>query len=72
MACGDKLAGDRVRDALKAIGVDEAEISAFLGVPCGCEERRQRLNSLDLWARRVLSGKLSSAKQFLYTLLSGE
>ena len=46
--------GDRVEAALKLVGVTPEKVSAWLGRPCGCAERKNRLNKLGRWAGRVL------------------
>jgi hypothetical protein len=64
-----KLLGDRISEALAKVGITDERVTAFLGRPCGCAERRQHLNALDLWARRVLSGKSEDAKKYLDEVL---
>jgi hypothetical protein len=59
------MLGDNVAAALKLAGITPARVSAFLGKPCHCEEHQQRLNMLDLWARRVIIGKVERAEEFL-------
>jgi hypothetical protein len=61
--------GDRVAHALSLIGITDDRVSDFLGFPCGCKERREKLNMLESWARRVLAGKLDSAKEYLSRLI---
>jgi hypothetical protein len=61
--------GDAVADALALIGADEAAVERWLGRPCACHERRAKLNMLGSWARRVLSGKLERAQEFLDQLM---
>jgi hypothetical protein len=46
--------GDAVERALKKVGITEEKVSKFLGRPCGCRARRDRLNSLSSWAMRTL------------------
>lgn len=60
--------GDRVARALEAVGVTKDRVSAWLG-DCCCEERRQKLNQLDLWARRVISGKIGRAREYLERII---
>lgn len=68
--CDDrKLLGDRLKAALERIGVGEEEVQRLLRRPCGCEERRRWLNSLDAWARRVLGGRVERARVYLNRLL---
>lgn len=49
--------GDIVGQALSAIGITEERVTAWLGEPCGCPERKRRLNELGDWARRLITGK---------------
>lgn len=63
--------GDRLKAALARIGIDEAEVTRILGRPCGCDDRRRWLNSLDAWARRVLAGRVAAARLYLGRLLGG-
>jgi hypothetical protein len=38
--------GDRVEQILTGIGVTKARMQAVTGKPCGCEERKRRLNEI--------------------------
>lgn len=38
--------GDLVAAGLAAIGITEERVSAAIGRPCGCGERREKLNEL--------------------------
>jgi hypothetical protein len=38
--------GDAVAGALSAVGITESRVSAALGKPCKCRERRQKLNAI--------------------------
>jgi len=40
-------------------------VGRWLGGACGCEGRRDRLNALGAWARRVLAGKREQAVEYL-------
>jgi hypothetical protein len=35
-----------VEGVLKSVGITEERVSKVLGKPCGCKERKKRLNSL--------------------------
>lgn len=61
--------GDRLEAALTAVGLTQEQISQWLGTPCNCDERKEKLNALDSWARRVLRGKIVQAKSFLYRIM---
>ncbi len=63
------LLGDFVKQALEKVGVTEEKVSAFLGRPCSCKKRRDKLNQLHSWARRVIAGKTEDAKEHLDKLI---
>jgi len=63
------LLGDRIGQALKAIGITDERVSKLIGGPCNCKKRREYLNRLDLWARRVLAGKQEDARKYLDEIL---
>lgn len=65
------LLGDLVEQALTKVGVTSEKVSAYLGRPCSCKKRRDKLNQLDSWARRVVAGKLEDAHKHLESLLGG-
>ena len=59
-----QLLGDLVGAALKKLGITDERVTNFIGKPCGCAKRREYLNRLDLWARRVLSGRTDKGKRY--------
>ena len=61
--------GDMLEQALTAVGVTKERVSEWLGKPCGCEERKKKLNELSAWAKRVISGKVQSAVEYLNNIL---
>lgn len=61
--------GDGVESALKMIGVTKERVTAWLGVECGCDERRDKLNQIHAWAIRVVKGKLEKAQEYLDKIL---
>jgi hypothetical protein len=63
------LLGDLLESALGTIGVTSARVEAWLGRPCGCDERRERLNALDRWARRFWAGHTENARSYLEQIL---
>lgn len=63
------LLGDLVKSALEKVGITEDRVQSFLGRPCSCKKRRDKLNQLDSWARRVISGKVEDAKHYLDRLI---
>jgi len=65
------LLGDAIKAALEKVGITEERVSrwAFRGGKCSCGNRRQRLNQLDAWARRVVAGKVERAKEYLDAII---
>jgi hypothetical protein len=59
------LLGDAIEQALTKVGITSEKVSAFLGRPCSCKKRRDKLNRLHSWAARVLSGKTEDAEKHL-------
>lgn len=59
--------GDMVAGALKAVGITEQKVKKWLGHPCGCAERQEKLNRLGDWALGVVTGRTD--KQDLQRLL---
>jgi hypothetical protein len=55
--------GDLISSALSVVGITDDRMSRWLGHPCGCSERREKLNLLGQWARRVLSGRTTDARE---------
>lgn len=45
--------GDQISSALATVGVTEERVTSWLGRPCGCDERRAKLNRLSQWAQRA-------------------
>ena len=66
---GQGLAGDRLKSLLEAVGVTEERVSKWVGAPCGCDERRMKLNALDAWVRRTTKKGLGGAKGFLSSIM---
>ena len=61
--------GDRVTAALSAIGITDRRVTEWLGRPCGCRERREKLNQVGRWAHRVLAGNADRAREYLDRIL---
>lgn len=53
------MLGDGIERALGLAGITLERVERWLGAPCNCQERRDKLNQLHLWSKRVLSGKLA-------------
>lgn len=66
-----ELLGDKISSALAFIGVTEERVSNWLGGPCGCSERREKLNQLHAWAKEAVSQTKEKALSFLNGLLGG-
>ena len=48
--------GTNVSKALATIGITKERVSYWIGAPCNCTEREEKLNALGKWADSVLSG----------------
>lgn len=59
------MLGDRLAAALDAVGINQERVERWLGVPCNCAERQEKLNQLHAWAARVIRGKTDQAKTYL-------
>jgi hypothetical protein len=57
--------GDAIANTLKSFGITPEKVTQWIGRPCGCERRREKLNQLDRWARQFLGGKKEEAEQYL-------
>jgi hypothetical protein len=64
--------GDALETALTGLGITKARVEAWVGAPCGCDERRLKLNQLGAWLRRVLTGKETHPERRLTELLEQE
>ena len=68
----DMQLGDAVEKALTTVGItkERAEkVFAWLGLPCGCSERQEKLNQLGRWASRIASGKTEKAETYLNQII---
>lgn len=63
--------GDLITKGLTAVGITDERVSAFLGKPCGCPKRREKLNQLSRWAKRILRGDTDDAKKHLEDIIGG-
>ena len=50
--------GDKIESALNLLGISKDRVEKWLGRPCGCKERQEKLNRLGRWAERLLVAKL--------------
>lgn len=61
--------GDAVASALSSVGITPERVSEWLGQPCGCAERKEKLNNLSRWAKQTTKESLESSKSFLKKLI---
>jgi len=61
--------GDVVERALTKVGITKKRVEKWLGRPCGCSKRKERLNQLGAWASRILEGRTNKAKEHLEELI---
>lgn len=57
--------GDAIEKVLRSVGISPESVEQWLGKPCNCEERKQKLNRFSRWIRRFFRGKQSDPKQEL-------
>lgn len=63
-----RLLGDHIHAALDRINVTPELVQEWFG-DCCCEENRQKLNALDLWARQAATTTVANAKAYLWGVL---
>jgi hypothetical protein len=61
--------GTNIEAALRMIGLTSERVEAWLGRPCGCKERVEKLDQLGMWAKRVLRAKTQSPHDELEGIL---
>lgn len=66
------MLGDLIESALSRIGITQDRVMSWLGRDCGCQRRKEKLNSLTNLARRVVSGRIDKAREYLEEILSEE
>jgi hypothetical protein len=59
------MLGDLLESALSRVGVTKDRVERWLGRPCGCAERQEKLNQLGYWAKSVLAGKSKHPEKYL-------
>ena len=64
--------GDAIHSALSSVGITPERVERWLGRPCGCHERQEKLNQLGWWAKRVLTGKRDRAGEYLDGIINPE
>ncbi len=55
--------GDAVEAALKTVGITVERVERWLGKPCGCKERQDKLNLLGYWLRRMVQGRYNGSRE---------
>jgi len=61
--------GDVIHTALETVGVTTDRVSKWLGKPCNCPERREKLNQLHRWAERIIAGRIDKAITYLEQII---
>lgn len=64
--------GTAIEQALKRVGVTEERVSRWIGRPCGCSVRRDRLDKISEWAAQVLSGRSNNPAEDLRRTMGEE
>lgn len=64
--------GTVIERALSSIGITSEKVEKFLGRPCGCKRRRDKLNQLSNWAFRVIRGSEPAPRESLDKMIEGE
>lgn len=54
--------GDQVERALTFVGITKERVSQWVGAPCNCAARQQKLNQLGDWAAKALGGLWTPAQ----------
>lgn len=54
--------GTLIESALSTVGVTEERVTKWLGRPCGCSERKRKLNALSDWALGLVRGKIDKGE----------
>lgn len=65
----DSELGDKIEQALSLVGVTKERVSNWLGEPCDCKERQEKLNQLSRWTKRIIHGKVEKAREYLEDFL---
>lgn len=64
--------GDLIEKALTRVGITSDRVTKWLGKECGCKERKERLNRLGNWARRILKGETKDAEEYLNKITNND
>jgi hypothetical protein len=63
------MLGSLISRALSTIGITDTRVSRWVGAPCGCKERQEKLDAVTYWAIRVMQGKVESAEKYLDNIM---
>ena len=58
--------GDAIETMLTKVGITDDRVTKWLGRPCGCKERKEKLNRLGRWAVMVARGKIPMTEAASY------
>ena len=61
--------GDHVEQMLEKFGISQERVTRWLGRPCNCEERKQKLNQLSITVKRFQRNQLSNLKSYFEKFL---
>jgi len=64
--------GTLLETALSQVGLTEEKVSGWLGKPCHCKERKEKLDRLSLWAAQTVRRRMPPglARDYLEQILS--
>lgn len=57
--------GDQVESILTTFGITKERVETWVGQPCGCAERREKLNRLGEWAAAALARTVSRLNELI-------
>lgn len=63
------LLGDAVEAALSKIGITKELVSEWMGRPCSCPEKKEKLNNLHRWAENAAKETADKARALLGKLI---
>ena len=63
------MLGDMIELALTKAGITKERVERWLGHPCNCKARQDKLNALSYWARRVLTRTKDKAAEYLEDII---
>lgn len=63
--------GDWIESTLTTVGITSERVEKWLGKPCRCRERKEKLNRFSKWISNLLSGEpTSKAKEEFDTMVN--